>query len=211
MGVAVDLAFAREHECPSEARLCVGGALVDVNRNHTDRADLAGLGHVEPIGSAGDRICRRQRAFVCDRPEWLIGTGLDRTYLVDEVEQAADLAAGRVDVEDDAAHRRIVHGGRDGVADVSVGQQTACGIEISRAGDQRADHRNHCDPLHRDRGRRRGIDVAGSRGSNGPPANRGASTPRITSSLARAIISGVPNTRDATCGRSNIALVNPCG
>jgi Methyltransferase domain len=47
--------------------------------------------------------------------------------------------------------------------------------------------------------------AVGSTGSTRPPANRGASTPRITSSLVRAIISGVPNTREATCGRSNIA------
>jgi hypothetical protein len=43
------------------------------------------------------------------------------------------------------------------------------------------------------------------------PGGRGGSALRITSSLPRAIDSGVPNTREATCGRSNMSDFNPSG
>ena len=36
VGVAVDLTFAREYECPGEAGLSVGTALVDVNGDYAD-------------------------------------------------------------------------------------------------------------------------------------------------------------------------------
>src|SRR5262245_30849720 len=48
-------------------------------------------------------------------------------------------------------------------------------------------------------------------GSCALPARRGASTPRITSSFARPIISGVPNTREATYGRLNIVFESGAG
>ena len=125
MGVAVDLLVAGEHEAPRQAGLGVGPALVDMNRDHADRSEFTGARDVEPVGGAGDGIGRRQRAFVGDRPERFAAGGFDRADALDQIEQAADLAAGRVDVEDDAAHRRIVHGGGNGVADVAVGQEAA--------------------------------------------------------------------------------------
>ena len=71
MGIAVDLAVAREHEGPGEAGLGVGAALVDMDRDDADRADLAGAGDVEPVGGARDGIGGRQRALVRDRPQRL--------------------------------------------------------------------------------------------------------------------------------------------
>ena len=105
--------------------LGIGAALVDMDGDHADRADLAGARDVEPVGGARDGIGGRQRAFVGDRPERLAAGGFDRADALDQVEQPADLAAGRVHIENDAAHRRIVHGRGDRIADVGVGQEAA--------------------------------------------------------------------------------------
>ena len=198
MRVAVDLPLAREDEAPGEPGLGVGAALVDMGRNDADRADLAGSGHVDAIGRRGDRIGRRQRILVRDGPERLAGARLERADLLDQIEQTADLAAGRVDVEDDAADQWIGHRGFDRIADVAVGEKPARGIEVARPRDERSrpPRRPRC-PRPSSRSARAGSGSV-SRGRRAPPVKRGASTPRITSSLPRAIISGVPNTRAAT-------------
>ena len=125
MRVAVDLLLAGKHKAPGQPRLCIGAALVDMHGNHADRSEFAGARDVEPIGGAGDGISRRQRAFVSDCPKRFAAGRFGRTDAIDQIEQPADLTAGRVNIENDAADRRIVHGGGNGVADIGVGQQAA--------------------------------------------------------------------------------------
>ena len=94
MGIGIDLALSGEYEGPGEARFRVGAGLVDMNRDDTDRSDLTRARHVKAVSRARDRISGGQRILVGDRPQRLDGRASDHAYLLDEVEQAADLATG---------------------------------------------------------------------------------------------------------------------
>src|SRR4051812_42316262 len=94
MGIAIDLALPREHEGPGQAGFRVGVGFVDMNRDDTNRSDLARAGHVKALRCARDRISGGQRILVGDGPQRLGGRASDRTYLLDQVKQAADLATG---------------------------------------------------------------------------------------------------------------------
>ena len=203
--VAVDLAGAGMDEAPAVAGLGIGAALVEVGRDHADRADLAGAGDPEPVGGAGDGVGRRQRVLARHRPQRLAGGGLQLADGLDQVEQPADLAAGRVDLQEHGPDRRIGHGLGDLGGQLGVAGEPAGGIEPARAGDQRADHRDHGDALGRDHelpSRRCGL----LHRQQGPGAEQArADGARITSSFGRAIRSGVPSRREARCGRSGMA------
>jgi hypothetical protein len=69
--------------------LRVETAFVDVNRDHADRANLAGARDVNSVGGARDGTGRRQHALVCDGPDWLGAAALHAAYLLNQIEQAS--------------------------------------------------------------------------------------------------------------------------
>jgi hypothetical protein len=81
--IAVDLLIAGEQEGPSKTRLGIRAALIDVHRDHADRAGNAGTRDIKPVGRAGDCVCRGQRALVGYGPEWLVARGFVGTDLLD--------------------------------------------------------------------------------------------------------------------------------
>ena len=106
-----------------------GTGRLHMGSDNADRTDFASASDIEAIGGAGDGIGRRQSALVGDGPHGLARFLLQRTDAVDKIEEAADLATGRVHVKDDALHSRIGHGARNRIANFSVGQKSAGSID----------------------------------------------------------------------------------
>ena len=117
VGIAIDLAVARVNERPFEAGHDVGDALVDMDGDHANGADLGRPGDVKAVRDAGDGEGGRKCTFVRDSPERLLRGFAQGHETIDQIEETADFAAGRVDLQQHGPRgwirQRGFHGGSD--------------------------------------------------------------------------------------------------
>jgi hypothetical protein len=132
----VVLALARGDRGVAQAVPGVLDRLVDVQRDHADRAHATGLGDEEPIGGAADGVGRGEGGVVGHGPDGLHGGRL--AHAACELEAPAGLAAGRIDVEHDAGDHRVAKGCLQPRADLGVARQPRGRLQPQRALDQGA-------------------------------------------------------------------------
>ena len=98
--------------------LRVGGAFIDMNRDHADRSDLAGLRDVEPVGSARDRIAVVANEPAGPRRNIGVGRRDQRVEVHPAWLEAPETAVGKACLE--AANERTDAALRKFVSDPSI-------------------------------------------------------------------------------------------
>ncbi len=134
-----------------------------------DRADLRRARDVDPVRGAGDRVSGRERRLAGDGPERLARALAERADPVDEVEEPADHAAGRIQLQHDRPDGLVGERRLQRPAERAVVGGAEQRRQPVAAGQQRTEHRDDGNAVRRDRvaGRLRIVVQHGREGTAG--------------------------------------------
>ena len=117
-----------------------------MNDDHADAAGNAGAGNGDAISRAGDCVGGGTGVFVQDRPDGLHSArGGDG---IDQIEQPGHFPAIAADRQRDRAHRRVINGGQQVVADAIIAGHAAVRAQRAALLHQSAANLDARDALH---------------------------------------------------------------